>query len=619
MVLRGPDERGTWFEPDGSVALGHRRLSILDLSRTGTQPMQDLSGRWVLTFNGEIYNFRELRTRLEQSGTVFQGTSDTEVLIEAIASWGVEKTLNSSNGMFAFAVWDRKKKRLYLARDRFGEKPLYYARVNGAFIFASELKPLFLFPQFTEEIDKNALDHFLRLSYVPAPSTIFRGVYKVKPGHVLEISSADRIQEKCYWNPEEQADQSLKQPFSGTFAEAVPELERLLMKSVELRSVSDVPLGCFLSGGIDSSLITAMMSRVSKGQVSTFSIGFKQAGFDEAVYARRVANHLGTHHTELYLSEHDILDVIPRIPSMFDEPFGDSSQIPSFLVAEMARKAVTVCLSGDAGDELFGGYTRYLQGPAQSKTFNRIPGPLRSMGAGVMQAFSPRTWDAMHRFLSPVLPDKFKVLHFGEKLQKLARAVKQAHSPEYFYMNLIHQVPLSSPSLVRQFPNSITDPVWNKDWPMLHNMMIQDTMQYLPGDILTKVDRASMGVSLEARVPFLDPDLFRFAWSLPDQFKIRHGKGKWILRELLKQYVPEDMFERPKSGFAMPVAQWLRGPLRGWAEDLLPRENGHDLLDGRSIHHLWQTHLKGNRDHNAILWNLLMFRAWEKQWVEPHR
>jgi len=415
--------------------------------------------------------------------------------------------------------------------------------------------------------------------------------------------------------PRNEASEALNNPFSGSFQEALLETEQRLARSVSLRSISDVPLGCFLSGGIDSSLITAMMCKTSEKKVSTFSIGFDHGDFDEAVYAKKVAVHLNTNHTELYLSDQDARDVIPNLPNIFDEPFGDSSQIPTFLVSQMARKSVTVCLSGDAGDELFGGYTRYIHGPSQYNKFHSMPSIFRKLGASMLQGMSPRSWDRLYGAVKPLLPERYRVLHFGEKLQKLARAIRSAGSPEAFYKRLTFQIE-SVDRLLQAGPVKELHLHWQRDWDLLINMMIQDVLGYLPGDILTKVDRASMGVSLESRVPFLDPDLFRFAWSLPMEYKIQHGKGKWILRQLLKKHIPEHLFERPKSGFAIPIASWLRGPLKGWAEDLLPLGSSqHELLNSKSVNALWQEHQKGERDHNAILWNLLMFRSWEERWM----
>ena len=616
MKLRGPDASGTWRSGDGAVALGHRRLSIIDLTDSGSQPMQDGSGRWCVSFNGEIYNFLELKEELESHDFTFRGTSDTEVVVNAFAHWGMEGTLQKLNGMFALAAWDSRDKKLYLARDRFGEKPLYYGNFDGAFVFASELKAVFPYPSFNKRINAEAFSHLLSYSYIPAPFSIFEGLYKLEPGRVLVVSGPEHWENKAYWDPSSEVSAALENQFTGSFEDALMETERRLLKSVRSRSISDVPLGCFLSGGIDSSLITAMMCQTSGERVSTFSIGFDHARFNEAVYAKQVADHLGTQHTELYLSDQEARDVIPGLPEIFDEPFGDSSQIPTFLVSQMARREVTVCLSGDAGDELFGGYTRYIHGPSQYNQFNRLPAVFRKIGASALQSLSPESWDTLYKIVKPMLPNRYQVLHFGEKLQKLARAVRAAGCPEAFYKRLTFQIAsadhlLNQPEKFQELKLS-----WKPEWDVLTNMMVQDVIGYLPGDILTKVDRASMGVSLESRVPFLDPDLFRFAWSLPVGFKIHQGKGKWILRQLLKKYVPEKYFERPKSGFAIPIAEWLRGPLKTWAEDLLPlQQKDHDLINGESVKRLWQEHQTGTRNHNAVLWNLLMFRAWENRWM----
>lgn len=614
LAHRGPDQSGFWHHAGDYVYLGHRRLSILDLSHAGDQPMQDASGRWVLTFNGEIYNFADLKHELEGRGFSFYSHSDTEVLVNAIATWGVEATLRKLNGMFAFAVWDQLEKVLYLARDRFGEKPLYYGAIGSAFVFASELKPIFHFPGYRPEIDPQALGGFLALSYVAAPGTIIKGINKLEPGCFLRVTGANKWIAGTYWDPQLVAEQARKQPFQGSEADAVAALKDQLLQSVRLRSISDVPLGCFLSGGIDSSLITAMMCQISEQPVKTFSMGFEIDAFNEAEVARKVAEHLGTNHFEQIVTERDALDVIPHLPEMFDEPFGDSSQIPTHLVSKMARENVTVSLSGDAGDELFGGYTRYIQAPLQYARLKKFPSAVRSSMARMMSALPPSMWDSLYRKSKWLLPETYNVQHFGEKLQKLSRATRSAQSELSFYNSLIQQAehPESFLCLEGSF-----DPKgnWNSSQNMAENMMLNDVRGYLPGDILTKVDRASMAVSLEARVPFLDPGLFEFAWSLPMHLKIRGGKGKWILRELLGELVPASCFERPKSGFALPIAHWLRGSLRDWAEDLLEPDHPHALLDSKRVGRCWREHLKGRRDHNAILWNILMFRAWENRWI----
>ncbi|PIE89051.1 MAG: asparagine synthase (glutamine-hydrolyzing) [Acidobacteria bacterium] len=614
MQLRGPDAQGTWMSDDQTVALGHRRLSIIDLTESGSQPMSDPAQRWHLTFNGELYNYREMKAQLEEFHLSYRGSSDTEVLLMGLAHWGVEKTLQLADGMFAFAAWDSAEKKLYLARDRFGEKPLYYGCVNGAFVFASELKPLFKYPDFKPEIDPYALYTMLTFSYIPAPHSIYRDLHKLKPGHYLEVTRASKWELKTYWDLNRVVEEALEHPHKASEKETFEKAEQLLKRSVALRSVSDVPLGCFLSGGIDSSLITAMMCQSSASNVSTFSIGFEEARFNEADFARKTASHLGTDHTELILTESDARNVIPDLPHYFDEPFGDSSQIPTFLVSRLARRDVTVCLSGDAGDELFGGYTRYVHGPVQYSRFHKLPSFVRTAAGATLQSLSPAVWDRLYNTLSGMIPERYRVMHFGEKLQKLARAIRSAGRAEHFYQNLIVQT-----EKVDQLMNdhsthfSLPETGWQQNQTLLTNMMVQDALGYLPGDILTKVDRASMAVSLESRVPFLEPKLFQFAWSLPLEYKIRQGKSKWILREVLAKYVPRALFERPKSGFAIPVAAWLRKPLKAWAEDLLPLDpRSHTLIRGDQVSKLWKEHQNGTRDHNAILWNILMFRAWEE-------
>jgi asparagine synthase (glutamine-hydrolysing) len=620
---RGPDDHGSWIDEEAGVALGHRRLSILDLTKDGAQPMGSACGRYVVVFNGEIYNFKALRAELAGLGQSFRSRSDTEVLLEAIVHWGLPGALQRFNGMFAFALWDRAERVLSLARDALGEKPLFYGWADDAFLFASELKSLRSHPSFAGEVDREMLARYVQFAYVPAPGSIYRGIRKLLPGTYLQLRWAEIGQRRepqppvAYWSVAETVRRGLENPLRLGDAEAVHTLDALLRDAVQLRMEADVPLGAFLSGGIDSSLIVSLMQAQSAAPVRTFTIGFHDAAFDEGAHASEVAGHLGTDHTELYLTGEDALAVIPRLPQLYDEPFSDPSQIPTFLVSQLARRHVTVSLSGDAGDELFGGYNRHVWGERIWARIERLPMGVRSAVARALTTLSPAHWDTLLTRLAPVLPRSLHHRNPGDKLQKLAK-VLGASDPEALYTRLVSHWDAPN-SLVRGVAHQAAAGVgsWSppprgmrfSEW-----IMYLDTVTYLPDDILVKVDRASMGVSLEARVPFLDRRLVEFAWSLPLSQKIRDGQGKWILRELLRRYVPNELIERPKMGFAVPLDEWLRGPLRDWAEALLSedrlRQEGY--LDPHLVRRRWSEHLDGRSNRGQELWTILMFQAWHE-------
>ncbi|MDQ3999862.1 MAG: asparagine synthase (glutamine-hydrolyzing) [Actinomycetota bacterium] len=615
LIHRGPDDGGVWEDTRSGVALGNRRLAIVDLSPEGHQPMHSASGRYVLAFNGEIYNFWALREELEGLGHPFRGHSDTEVMLAAFTEWELEGALERFNGMFAFALWDREERSLYLARDRLGEKPLYYGWMGETFLFSSELKALKVHPTFRGEISRNALALYLRYQYIPAPYTIYEGISKLSPGTRLTIDEAGNVSGPVpYWSAKEAAERGVTNPFSGSDTEAVDELDGMLRDSVRMRMVADVPLGAFLSGGIDSSAVVAAMQSQSDRPVRTFSIGFYEEEYSEAEHAKAVARHLGTEHTELYVTPEEAMSVIPKLPTLYDEPFSDPSQIPTYLVSQLARRHVTVSLSGDGGDELFAGYNRYFWVESIWGKVGWMPPGLRGALAEALTAVSPQGWDRAFKKLGPVLPTKARQRIPGDKLHKLAE-VLTVKNPEAMYLNLVSLwkrpdsvVIGGSEPLV-----TLTDPGWWADLPDLtQRMMYLDTVTYLPDDILVKVDRASMGVSLEGRVPFLDHRLVEFAWRVPLGMKIKDGKSKWLLRQVLNQYVPKKLIERPKMGFGVPIDAWLRKPLRGWAEALLDerRLRREGFFHPRPIREKWAEHLSGKRNWQYPLWDVLMFQAW---------
>jgi asparagine synthase (glutamine-hydrolysing) len=622
LVHRGPDDSGLWTDPAVGLGLGFRRLSILDLSPAGHQPMCSASGRYVIVFNGEVYNFSELRGSLEPRGHTFRGHSDTEVMLAAVEEWGLEAAVRRFVGMFAFALWDRRDRTLHLVRDRLGIKPLYYGFSHGTLLFASELKAIRAHPDFKPEIDRSALTLLVRHGYVPTPYSIYCGVSKLTPGSIISFridggKDPALARSRPYWSFREFAEQGEREPFPGSDEEACSELERLLKDAVGLRMIADVPLGAFLSGGIDSSTVVALMQAQSTSQVKTFTIGFEERRYDEAAYARQVAAHLGTDHTELYVAPEEARSVIPKLPALFDEPFADSSQIPTYLVSRLARQKVTVSLSGDGGDELFGGYTHYTRAPWLWSRMRRIPGPLRQALAVII---STPGVGAYNRLLGrkQMASEHSRPGTAGEKIHKLAEALAVRDAWELHRHFSSHWKRPARLVIGGQEPLTIfTDP--SRRPPLsgvASRMLATDTLGYLPDDILTKVDRASMAVSLEARVPILDHRVVEFAARLPMRLKIRQGQGKWILRRVLHRYVPAALIERPKMGFSLPLGAWLREPLRDWAEALLAgdRLRREGYFRPQPVRKAWAEHLSGDRNAEDLLWDVLMFQSWLEHW-----
>lgn len=624
IVERGPDDEGYWLDLEAGVALGHRRLSIVDLSPAGHQPMCSGNGRYVIVYNGEIYNHLDLRAELQAPGlNGWRGTSDTETLLAGFDAWGIETTLGKCVGMFAFAAWDRHSRSLTLGRDRIGEKPLYYGwqgqGERAAFLFGSDLRALRAHPSFTAPVCRQALSLYMRHGYVPAPYSICKGINKLLPGHLLSLKPGDRTPRiHAYWSGKTVVEQGLAQPFSGTPAQAVDALEAVLRQAIAGQLMADVPLGALLSGGVDSSTVVALMQALARERggppVKTFTIGFHEKGYDEAGYAAAVASHLGTEHSALYVSHQDALAVVPKLPRLYSEPFADSSQIPTFLVSRLAREHVTVSLSGDAGDELFAGYGRYHLTDRAWHRMARAPRALRGLAAAGLKTVSPAAWN---RCLGPVqrlLPARRSSAHWGDTLHKGAELLG-ARSATDLYRLLVST--WSDPALVviggAEPATVLTEAAWQPSAePFIHRMMALDMLSYLPDDILCKVDRAAMGVSLETRVPMLDHRVVEFAWSLPIDYKLRAGTSKWPLREVLYRHVPRELVERPKMGFGIPVHDWLRGSLRPWAEELLApnrlRQEGYFHVD--PIRRKWAEHVGGQRNWGAQLWAVLMFQAW---------
>jgi asparagine synthase (glutamine-hydrolysing) len=619
---RGPDDSGIWVDPVESVGLVHRRLSIVDLSAAGHQPMKSESGRFMIVFNGEVYNHLELRDWLAVKtvrAPEWRGHSDTESLLACIEAFGLEQTLKRSVGMFAIALWDRETCSLSLARDRMGEKPLYYGVFNGTLLFGSELHALKVHPQFSSQVSRSALSLFMRFGYVPAPHAILEGVSKLPPGSWVTIPRASLASGTLppavrYWSLPQVVREGHEQPFTGNDASAIEMLDGLLTDAIRLQQVADVPLGAFLSGGVDSSLIVSLMQAQSSRPVNTYTIGFQEKEFNEAKHAAAVARHLGTQHHEVYLSGADALKVIPKLGNIYDEPFADASQVPSRLVCEMARGSVTVALSGDGGDELFGGYNRYLMAGQLWNRMSKVPRPLRQAAASALGQVSPQRWERLYGAAKGLLSSRWQVSQPADKIHKLIELLA-VQDPHALYKNLVSQWK-SPESLVLGggSPVSLLD-AGIDNMPSLafeEWMMLMDAQTYLPDDILVKMDRAAMSVSLETRVPLLDHRVVEFAARLPLHLKIRDGQGKWILRQILYQHVPREMIERPKTGFAIPLGQWMRGPLREWAETLLSESRlaSEGFLDASLVRQRWEEHLSGRRDWQYQLWNVLMFQSW---------
>lgn len=612
---RGPDDFGVWVG-DG-VALAHTRLAIVDLSSSGHQPMESASKRYVLSFNGEIYNHVKIRHTLK--GVLWRGKSDTETLLAAIEAWGIEAALSQISGMFAFALWDRRDRRLTLARDRLGEKPLYYGWVGRSFVFASELKALKVHPNWQPNIDPNALSSYMRFGYVPTPHSIYFGINKLPPGAMVcyEAGMVPRtpIAPRQYWSAFEQI--GLGDENIGSDESAIDKLDDLLRFSIQRQTMADVPLGAFLSGGIDSSLVTALLQAQTAQPVKTFSIGFLEQAYDEAKHAGKVAQFLGTDHTNFYVTAADALSVIPKLPSMFDEPFGDSSSIPTHLVAELSKAQVTVVMSGDGGDELFGGYNRYFWGQSLWNGMRYVPRGLRALAGRVACSVPPDKWDHLYRYFCKFALKYAYMPNFGDKLHKLAEVI-DAESADHLYRLLVSQQ-REIDSVVLAGREAVTwagtQASFFRHSGFSERMMFRDLVSYLPDDILTKVDRATMAAGLESRVPLLDPRVVEYSCRLPLHMKIRNGQGKWLLRQVLYRYIPKEIMDRPKQGFGVPLDLWLRGPLRDWGEDLLDsvKLDQQGLLQTKIIRKKWTEHLSGKRNWQHWLWNVLMFQAWHAE------
>ncbi|HEU4885283.1 MAG TPA: asparagine synthase (glutamine-hydrolyzing) [Longimicrobium sp.] len=602
---RGPDGTGTWCDPVAGVALAHRRLAIVDLSSAAAQPMASRCGRFVITVNGEVYNHRTLREALARRGHAFATRSDTEVLLAAVAEWGVEGALTRVDGMFALALWDARERTLVLARDRFGEKPLYFGRFGGTLLFASELKALQAHPAFDARLDPEAVRQFLRHSFVPAGTCIFQGVRKLSAGTFLRLHGPDDDTDPvAYWSAAAEVEAAAADPVRASPAEAAEELERLLAASVRLRMDADVPAGALLSGGIDSSTVAALMQSQSARPVRTFTVGLGDRHLDESGHGRAVARHLGTEHTELRIGAGDALALIPSLPSLYDEPFADNSQIAAHLIAARAREHVKVLLTGDGGDELFGGYTRHLWVGRLWNAARWLPPAARRGLSRRILGVRPGTWDAVLRRMAPVLPAPFRMRTPGDRMHKLASVLPE-RGPDAMYARLVcHGNGRATAAALPAVPAGLGE--WG------HRLMYLDCTFFLPDDVLVKVDRAFMGVGLEPRLPFLDAAVFRFAWRLPLGLKLSALQGKWLLRQVLYRHVPPALFHRAKGGFGVPAAEWLRGELRGWAEELLDpvRLRGQGLVPVELVRAMWSDHLSRRRNWHVGLWNVLMLQAW---------
>ncbi|OCA56611.1 asparagine synthase (glutamine-hydrolyzing) [Photorhabdus namnaonensis] len=601
IVHRGPDDSGVWCEPNYGLALAHRRLAILDLSSAGHQPMYSPCNRYVIVFNGEIYNHLTLRHELElaHAAPTWHGHSDTETLLAVLSHWGLEAGLKRLVGMFAFALWDRQEGSLSLARDRLGEKPLYYGWQGNTFLFGSELKALSSHPAFHGKINRSVLPLYFRYSYVPTPYSIYTGIQKLEPGTFITINGKPNqvLKPKTYWSLHQIITYSMTKPFSGSPVEAINKLEHLLRDTIKGQMITDVPLGAFLSGGIDSSLVVAMMQSMSPRPIKTFTIGFEEQRYNEAMHAKAIAQHLGTEHTELYVSSAQALNVIPKLPKLYDEPFADPSQIPTFLVAQLARQHVAVALSGDGGDELFGGYSRYSTARNMHNRLNHFPGALRVLIAnlvGLVPLSKSARWNRRKLLLSSLLRSKGNTAFYTQLIGHWLTSdglTLDKHEVQCF-LNDINQQPALG---------DISD-----------EAMYTDSITYLPDDILVKLDRAAMGTSLETRVPLLDHRIVEWAWTLPQSMKSQNGHEKWVLRQLLYRYVPQSLVDRPKMGFGVPIAEWLRGPLRNWAEDLLDanRIRNEGFLNSDVVQKKWREHLLGISNWEYLLWDVLMFQNW---------
>lgn len=620
IVHRGPDDAGTWIEPERRAAFGFRRLAILDLSAAGHQPMASASGRYTIAFNGEVFNFGELRNELEARGASFRGHSDTEVMLAAFEAWGVEAAVRRFVGMFAFALWDAREGTVTLVRDRLGIKPLYVARAGGSVVFGSELKSIAAHPDFQRRVNHDAVGAYLRYLYVPTPASIYQDAQKLPPGTMLTLRdpAAEFPTPHAYWTVADAAAAGRANPLRGSDAESTDALERLLLEVVKLRMIADVPLGALLSGGIDSSLVVALMQQLSSRPVRTFTIGFDDPQHDEAAHAAAVAAHLGTEHTPLRLTGHDALEVVPRLSQMYDEPLADPSQIPTFLVSALARRSVTVALTGDGGDELFTGYNRYVHGESQITRLQGLPRPLRQLAGRALHALPRSGWDRAAAAVGGIGSGPTKLRLAGEKAHKLGHLMRE-RSPGQMYRSLMSawQDPRQlAPRASDAFDAIVRGIEGASELPLMERMMLVDQGTYLAEDLLAKVDRASMAVSLEARVPLLDHRVVEFSWRVPRHQRVRDGRGKFLLREVLYRHVPAAIVDRPKMGFSVPVDAWLRGPLRDWAESLLDPRAMRDegVLDATAVRNAWDGFLGGRGASGLAMWTVLMFRAWSAEW-----
>jgi len=630
LAHRGPDHQGGWISSDGRIGLGHRRLSILDLSPQGAQPMRSGSGRYVITYNGEIYNFAALKKELASHGHNFQGGSDTEVILAAFEQWGIDDSLKRVTGMFAFGIWDTQEQQLTIARDRIGEKPLYYGWNGGQFVFGSELAPFQRASSASLEINRDALTQLLRFGFIPVPHSIYRGVFKLPPGTTLKVRCEESQQVPACFSPHADREtpiaprsfwslnriiQERKLPTQAlNEAEVLRQFETLLSEVIKQQMVADVPLGAFLSGGVDSSAIVALMQRFATSAVRTFSIGFREREFDEAGYARAVARHLGTDHTELYLGAEDAIGVIEKLPEIYSEPFGDSSQIPTVLVSRLARQDVTVALSGDGGDELLAGYRRYSWARKLWSYTKVVPPDARGVIARLAYAVTPQQWDKVWAILKPFLPSTLKVARPGYRVHKAA-SFYSARTFSDLYLSLISVWDEAASAVINgQEPTTVysSRECWPSGVSAREEMLWLDTVSYLPDDILVKVDRAAMAVGLETRIPLLDHRLVEFVWGLPPEARAHQSESKWLLRRLLLKYIPAELIDRPKMGFGVPIGDWLKGPLRDWAEELLSenRLSREGFFDVALVRQKWSQHLKGERNWQYLLWHLLMFQQW---------
>lgn len=632
LVHRGPDDEGVWS--DGNIGLGHRRLSVLDLSVSGAQPMHSDCERYVMVYNGEIYNHLDIRKKLssESYKIKWKGHSDTETILAAIKHWGLDKTLSISNGMFALALWDKKEKCLSLARDRIGEKPLYWGWAGKDIIFGSELKALRAHPNCPRDICRKALIQYLRFMYVPAPRSIHTGIYKLEPGTILSIKGFPPLKQpdkpispgenyynlsiRRYWNLNVEFEIGASNLIEDE-NEAISTTEKVLTKAVKCQMISDVPLGAFLSGGVDSSTIVALMQAQSSRPIKTFTIGFEDANFDESSHASKVAKHLGTDHNKMIITDTEALKMIPDLPWLYDEPFADYSQIPTHLICKAARKHVTVALSGDGGDEMFGGYNRYILGPKLWKNLSYLNPLMRNFVGRLAQAIPEHSWNKLEKLYNKIRTGDKGISYLGNKIHRFGERMHLINNLEDLHRNMssawiepekiINDFQTEPTSIINKFSiHALNDPVMG--------MIIKDMQSYLPDDILCKVDRAAMGISLETRCPFLDKDVIDLVTRLPAKMKIRENRGKWVLRQVLYKYVPSEIIDRPKKGFTPPIGVWLRGPLRDWAEDLLSIKRLEDdgLFKSKIIREIWTEHLSGRRDWSLPLWTILIFQDWNK-------